>query len=79
MSKTEMSNDEQKQQRRKTGNFDANDALAILGASLNHVYAAGLVITTTNDDTGTDGGALVIRISGAMAETHGSITKFVVR
>ena len=37
MSKTEMSNDEQRQQRRKTGNFDANDALAILGASLNHV------------------------------------------
>ena len=76
MSKTEMSSDEQRQQQRKRGEFDANDALAILGASLNHVHAAGLVIAATNDD---DGGALVIRISGAMAEKQGSVTRFVVR
>ena len=79
MSKTEMSNDEQKQQQRKRGEFDANDALAILGASLNHVYAAGLVIAATNDDASADGGALVIRITGAMAVQDGGVTKFVAR
>ena len=76
MSKTETNSDEQKQQRRRQGNFDANDALAILGASLNHVYAAGLVIAATNDD---EGGAVVIRITGAMAEKQGSVTRFIVR
>ena len=44
-----------------------------------NVLFVELGIDATNDDTGADGGALVIRITGAMALQEAGITKFVAR
>jgi hypothetical protein len=46
--------------------LSANDALAILGAALNHIRAAGLKVITHNDSgAGCTTGALVVKIIGA--------------
>lgn len=53
-----------------------NEVLSALEEVLKQAVTIGMPITTTNGD---EGGALVIRISGAMAEKQGSVTRFIVR
>ena len=43
--------------------LSAHDALAILGAALNHIRAAGLKVETDNNDAT---GTLIVKIIGAM-------------
>ena len=63
----ETANSNQPQRRRRAQNvLSANDALAILGAALNHIRAAGLKVETHNDDSATGAGALIVKIIGAM-------------
>ena len=73
----ETANDNPKPKpRRGPSALSADDALAVLGAALNHVHTAGLMVNATNDDAM---GALVIQIGGARLDKQDGKTRFTAR
>ncbi len=75
-SETDNNNEKPRRGPRQSAALSVDDSLNILGVALNHIYRAGLVIDTRNDD---EDGALVIRISGAKQVTDNGQTAFVGR